>query len=97
MFHGFTDTDPFKFFEKSKTDITRNSENKIFIKDWRTKKIKNVYSYRVAPYWNALTPAIKNAQTTNQFKNLLDGNKIWAMKLKEIDVYGVENDFLPRV
>ena len=96
MFNGFTDTDPFKFFEKSKTDITRNSENKVFIKDWRIKKIKNVYSYRVAPYWNALTSDIKNAQTTNHFKNLLDGNKIWAKKFKEIDVYGVENEFLPK-
>ena len=97
MFNGYTDSDPFKFFEKSKTDITRNSQNKVFIKDWRTKKIKNVYSYRVAPYWNALTPDIKNAQTTNQFKNLLDGSFIWTIKFKEFDVYGIDHDFLPKI
>ena len=85
MFNGFTDTDPYNFFEKAKLDTTRNSDKKIYNKHWRIKKVKNVYSYRVAPHWNKLTHDIKNAPSTNNFKNSLDGHVFWAKEFKKFD------------
>ena len=35
-------------------------------------KHKNCFSFRVAPEWNNLPAPMKNANTINRFKNLLD-------------------------
>ena len=85
MFNGFTDIDPYTFFEPANTDRTRNSENKVLIKHHRTNRMKNVFSHRVAPHWNSLPPNYKTATNTNTFKNLLDGDKHFICKFVEFD------------
>ena len=87
MFNGFTDTDPYRFFDPATTNVTRNSDKKIFINHYHNKMHKNVFSQRVAPHWNALPAHYKNAQTTNHFKNLLDGDKVLIEHFRQFDGY----------
>ena len=87
MFNGFTDADPFRFFDPAPTNITRNSDKKIFINHHRNRMHKNVFSHRVAPHWNSLPAHYKNAQNTNKFKNLLDGDPTLISKFREFDGY----------
>ena len=39
---------------------------------------KFTFSYRVTSPWNALTPEIKRAHTTNAFKNRIDQHQIFT-------------------
>ena len=59
-------------FRLNTTDITRNPEGKIFIEHHRNNKCKLALGKRIAHLWNALPTNTKYAQSTNQFKNLLD-------------------------
>jgi len=66
------DVDAHSLFSFSQTDITRNSQGKVFIKHCNTNKRKFSFSFRVANHWNSLLPNVKFARNTNSFKNLLD-------------------------
>ena len=41
--------------------------------------------YRVTSPWNALTPEIKRAPTTNAFKNLIDKHQIFTNIMYDFD------------
>ena len=54
------------------TNPTRNSQGKIFLQHSNIKIRKHYFSNRIAPFWNNLTPELKFAKSTNDFKNSLD-------------------------
>ena len=85
IFNGYTDLDIGKFFTLATTEITRNSERKIFIQFHKNKMRKNFFSNRVAPHWNSLTNKMKFACNTNSFKNLLDSDRFIKEKFLEYD------------
>ena len=85
MFNGFTDIDPYNFFEPAINDSTRNSENKVIIKHHNTNRLKNVFSHRVAPHWNSLPNNYKSATNTNMFKNFLDDDRNLVYKFLDFD------------
>ena len=62
------------FFEAAKTDKTRNSEGKIFVKQFHSNMGKSTFSNRVITNWNNLPAALKFANNINLFKNLLDND-----------------------
>ena len=72
MFHGFIEVDFNKLFQKSKTDITRNPEGKLFPTSPRTNTRKFSFAIRIISPWNALPRSLKFATNTNMFKNRLD-------------------------
>ena len=76
ILNNIDELDSNKFFELSKFDITWNSVNKLFITHSRTNLRKHTFSNRAAPLWNTLPQNIKQANTLNRFKNLIDGHKI---------------------
>jgi len=76
IFNGLTDLNYRKTFIPAKIDSTRNPEGKIFIQHSRTNIRKNIFSLRVAPYWNSLNNSFKFAPSTNNFKNRLDEHKL---------------------
>jgi hypothetical protein len=72
MFHGIDEIDLHDFFSFSQTNMTRNSEGKVFIKHCVTNKRKFSFSYRVAHNWNSLPTDVKFSKNINIFKNSLD-------------------------
>ena len=60
------------FFSDTPYCNTRNAEGKIFIERCKSNLRKFWYSNRVANLWNNLGLELKNAPTTNNFKNQLD-------------------------
>lgn len=72
IFKHFDDIDANKFFTEKTEQRTRHSADRVFIRQCRTDRRKNCFSFRVAPEWNNLPAPIKNANTINRFKNLLD-------------------------
>ena len=61
-----------EFFTDSLVKNTRNTDSKIFVKYCNTNIRKFCYSNRVATNWNNLPQFVKQAVTTNEFKNRLD-------------------------
>jgi hypothetical protein len=76
ILNNIDELDTNKFFELNKIGITRNSEYKFFIKQSRTNLRKHTFSNRVAPIWNKLPQKIKQANSLNSFKNLIDEHEI---------------------
>ena len=74
IYHGYVDLDWDLFFTTPTLGATRGSEGKVFIEQYRTNLRKNVFSNRVAPYWNRLKTDFKQAKSVNNFKNLLDAD-----------------------
>jgi len=72
IFHGIVDVDVHSLFTFSHTNITRNSEGKVFIKQCNTNKRKFSFACRVANNWNALPANTKFAPNVNSFKSLLE-------------------------
>ena len=73
IFNDVDELNPNQLFPTNPTDRTlRNSTNKIFKPHFNTKEKKNSFSYRIANRWNELPEHVKNAPTTNAFKNKLD-------------------------
>ena len=70
--NGIDDVDSCKFFTNKPDLRTRHADDRIYIRHCRLDIRKNVFSFRVAPAWNQLPRTIKNANTLNKFKNLLD-------------------------
>ena len=66
------DVDMHSLFTFSHTNITRNSEGKVFIKQCNTNKRKFSFACRVANNWNALPANTKFAPNVNSFKSLLE-------------------------
>ena len=60
------------FFTNPHSNKTRFSEGKIFVEHCNTNIRKFSFSHRVVRYWNDLPMSLKNALSTNQFKNQLD-------------------------
>jgi hypothetical protein len=60
------------FFSAPTCNVTRQSDGKIYIKQYRTNLRKFVFSNRVATNWNSLPTNLKHAPTINNFKNHLD-------------------------
>ena len=73
-----------KFFALT-NNKTRNNEYKIYIRHCKTNKRKFSFAYRVANLWNALPTNVKLAQTTNQFKNHLDGSATFKKLFYDFD------------
>ena len=69
IFHKHTDIQWDHFFEASKT---RNSEGKIFVKQFHSSMGRSTFSNRVITNWNNLPAALKFANITILFKNLSD-------------------------
>ena len=67
-----TDIDFKKLFTLTNTNKTRNIEGKLILDHCRTNIRKNFLSQRVVQCWNRLPEHYKFADSTNQFKNLLD-------------------------
>ena len=74
------DVDVNNFFHFLPHSLTRNSANKVFIKYSRTNIRKNVFSNRVAPFWNSLPDGVKFTDSINSFKNLLEHSNINCLK-----------------
>ena len=73
IFNDVDDLDPNQLFPTNPNDRSlRNSSNKIFKPHYNTKEKKNSFSYRIADRWNKLPEHIKNAPSTNSFKNQVD-------------------------
>ena len=73
IFNNVDEIDPKQMFPTNPTNRTlRNSLNKIFKPHFNTKEKKNSFSYRIAQRWNELPEHIKNAPSTNSFKNQVD-------------------------
>ena len=66
IMNGMDNLDRHDFLEKAAVNITRRSNNKLFVK-FRTNKRKNVFSNRVVPTWNALAEITKSALTLTDF------------------------------
>ena len=65
------------FFSQARSDITRNSKDKLYIEDRRLNIRKYFFTNRVAPLWNKLPSNIKNAPSTNHFKDQIDNWKVY--------------------
>ena len=73
IFNNVDEIDPNELFPTNPNNRTlRNSSNKIFKPHFNTKEKKNSFSYRIAKRWNELPEHIKNAPSTNSFKNQVD-------------------------
>ena len=81
IFNNKVDVQVEDLFSLNTTNITRNPNGKIFTEHCRTNKRKYFFGKRITHLWNALPTNIKYAQSTNQFKNLLDTDK------KSIDIF----------
>lgn len=75
IFHNLEDVSFENLFSLSKSDITRNSEGKLFLMHSNTNKRKFSFANRIVQPWNALPTSYKFAKDTNTFKNLLDSDK----------------------
>ena len=74
------DKEAIHFFEAAKTDKTRNSEGKIFVKQFHSNIGKSTFSNRVITNWNNLPAALKFANSINLFKNLLDNDSKFKVR-----------------
>jgi len=72
LYNGFVDIQWDHFFSDTPYCNTRNAEGKIFIERCKSNLRKFWFSNRVANLWNNLGLELKNAPTTNNFKNQLD-------------------------
>ena len=68
IFNNIDDLEVATFFQTNQLNITRNSEDKIFIQHCYTNTRKYCFTNRVAPLWNKLPHYIKRASNTNKFK-----------------------------
>ena len=85
IFHQLTDLQWDYFFEDAKSDKTRNPEGKVFINQFHTNMGKSMFSNRVATNWNNLSYALKFANSTNAFKNLLDQDPKFKVEFRSFD------------
>ena len=88
IFQEHTDKQWDHFFEASKTDKTRNSEGKIFVKQFHSNMGRSMFSNRVITNWNNLPAALKFANisnNTNLFKNLLDKDLKFKVQFRIFD------------
>ena len=74
IMNGMDNLDWHDFFEKAAVNITRRSNNKLFVKFSKTNKRKNAFSNRFVPTWNALAEITKSALTLTALKKLLDAD-----------------------
>ena len=79
------DLDWDSFFQPTPLHSTRNSDGKVFICYSRTNTRKNCFTNRTAPNWNALNSFTKSVSTINQFKIMLDREKIMLDSLYDFD------------
>ena len=84
IFNGLDDIDKEHFFTLVSDERTRNSFQKIFIKQATSNIRKNSFSNRIAPIWNKLTKVTKTAKN-NLFKDLLEKEKDIMDKMFEYD------------
>ena len=85
IFNNIDNIDKACFFEPALTNITRNSSDKIQIQYSNSNIRKYSFSQRVAPIWNKLTLNIKQAPSTNSFKNLIDKHKTYIDVMYDFD------------
>ena len=85
IFNGLVDIDPQDIFPPNPYDRTRNSEMKIHIQHTNTNVKKYCLAQRVAYNWNNLPDYIKQAKTTNSFKNYLDCHPKFYSKFLDFD------------
>ena len=85
IFHEHIDLQWDHFFEAAKTDKTRNSEGKIFVKQFHSNMGKSTFSNRVITNWNNLPAALKFANNINLFKNLLDNDSKFKVRFRSFD------------
>ena len=83
--NSLTDLDKKKMFRPATVDYTRNSEGKVGQIHYKGKYRENVFSIRITPTWNSLSNTLKNAPSTNAFKNRLDGHEILRERFFEFD------------
>ena len=74
IMNGVDDVDVNTFFSFPLTQVTRNSEGKLYMKHSSTNRRKYCFSNRVIFIWNSLPTNIKFAQNVNSFKNYLDSD-----------------------
>ena len=84
-FNNVYDVSCDKIFCSTHEKRTRNPEGKIFIRQCKTNKRKNVFSYRVASHWNILPNTTKFTTNINNFKNLLDSDPKFANLFIDFD------------
>ena len=68
IYNKLVDLDYSDLFKASIYDKTRGSEGKIYIQHCNTNTRKYSFTNRVAPLWNALPFALKNANTVNDLE-----------------------------
>ena len=73
------------FIQAAKTDKTRNSEGKIFVKQFHSNMGKSTFSNRVITNWNNLPAALKFTNNINLFKKLLDNDSKFKVRFRSFD------------
>ena len=71
--------------EDAKTDKTRNSGGKIFVKQFHSNTGKSTFSNRVITNWNNLPAAPKFANSIILLKNLLDNDLKFKVQFRSFD------------
>ena len=85
IFNGLVDIKPDSIFPPCQYSHTRNADKKIFVQHSNTKYKRNSLANRVAKYWNKLPDHVKNAKSTNAFKNHLDSHPKFIRIFREYD------------
>ena len=83
--HNIDDLNFHDFFKTNTTNITRKNEGKLFLSRSNTNIRSQFFTNRVVHMWNDLPTNIKNAQTMNQFKNLMDADLNLKIKFTNFD------------
>ena len=85
LYNGLVDGDWNLFFTNVKYTNTRGSEGKIYVKHCNLNLRKNTFSSRILKLWNNLGSQLKNAQSTNSFKNQLDCESKFVKLFRDFD------------
>ena len=85
IINGLDDLNWRDFCINAVSNVTRQSEHKLFVRYSRNKKIKNTFSIRVEPVWNGLCQTTKSADTVNIFFNRLDKDPSLNVYIYEYD------------
>jgi hypothetical protein len=85
IFNSMVDLRVKDMFQQPGYTSTRNSDCKIYNEQWETKIRKFTLRYRNINHWNTLTNSLKHAESTNKFKNTIDGMPKFQQMFLEFD------------
>ncbi|KAF2352390.1 hypothetical protein FHG87_016854, partial [Trinorchestia longiramus] len=59
-------------FDRDDNVLTRNNDQKLIIRNFKTSQALNFFPFKIPETWNQLPENIVSAGTVNTFKNCLD-------------------------